>query len=72
MVNKENYKCPFCGQIIKKGNTWHIKNCLKQYVDNITEEEKEKIKKLYIVEKRSLVELSEILKLPYNKRFYQC
>lgn len=64
--NTKEYFCPFCGQIIKKGNGWHIRKCIKNYVDNITEEEKEKIKNLYIVEKRSLVELSEILKLPYS------
>ena len=43
--NTKEYFCPFCGQIIKKGNGWHIRKCIKNYVDNITEEEKARERK---------------------------
>jgi len=67
MDDKKIYKCPYCGKEIKKGNAWHVKRCRDEYIKNMQEEEKSRIKDLYVTQKKSLVQLSKIIGLPYTQ-----
>lgn len=62
----QTINCPFCGKEIKKGNGWHIRECMQNYISKLSEDDIKKIKQLYVVEKMSLVELSDILNFPYG------
>lgn len=59
--------CPFCGVKIKRGNGHHIKNCRKNFIENLSEQEKQDIINDYVNEGLSLVEMSEKYKLPYSQ-----
>lgn len=41
------YECPLCKEKIKRGNNWHINKCIKKYIDNLSDEEKNKLIELY-------------------------
>lgn len=63
--DKNLIKCPFCGEHINKHNTHHYKKCRDEYIDSLSDIKKEEIKRLYVDEGKSLVQLSKILNLPY-------
>lgn len=65
-------KCPICGKKIKKGNGHHIKKCLDQFVNNLSNEEKQKYIDLYN-SGFSIYELSQILNFSFNsaKKFLE-
>lgn len=67
MEKEKMYKCQICGELIKPGNAWHGKKCREAYINNLTEEKKEEIYRLYVEEKTSLVQLSIILGLSYSQ-----
>ena len=57
--------CPFCGETIKKQNPHHMNKCINNYVENLSQDFKNKIYQLYVVEEKSLLELSKIFKIKY-------
>lgn len=58
--------CPICGETIKKGNGHHIKKCVNKYVSELTDEKINEIKRLYIEEGYSMVEMSEYMGFKYS------
>lgn len=67
MELKKVYKCPYCGEEIKLGNGHHVKQCMDRYIENMTDEDKEKIRNLYVTQEKSLVQISKIMGLPYSQ-----
>lgn len=65
-MEEKLYKCPFCGELIKKGNAWHIKKCIEKYVSELSQNQKDTIIKKYIEEEYSMVDMSKYMKLPYR------
>lgn len=65
-MEKENekYKCPFCEKEIKKGNGHHLKEC--ECFKSFLEREGQKISELYSENGYSVLELSDLYKIPYT------
>ena len=61
----EMQKCPICGELIKKGNGHHIKKCMDNFIDNLSEDKKNEYVSLYN-SGVSIYELSTILNFSYN------
>ncbi len=57
--------CPICGEIIKRGNGYHTKNCVQNYVDTLTDERKQELVDLYN-SGYSMVDMSEVLGFKYS------
>ena len=64
METKE-YKCPFCGEMIKVGNGHHIKKCVERFVENMSEERKQEILKMYD-DGASMLDMSKFLGCSYS------
>lgn len=63
--NKEMLECPFCHELIKKGNGWHTNRCREKYLKEITDEQINQFKMDYIEEGLSLPQISQKYNLPY-------
>ena len=61
----EMQKCPICGELIKKGNGHHIKKCMDNFINNLSEDKKNEYVSLYN-SGVSIYELSTILNFSYN------
>lgn len=58
------YKCPFCGEMLKKGNGHHIKKCIE--FQNFIEKHKDEVYKRYYENEESMVDISNFLNISYN------
>ena len=61
----EMQKCPICRELIKKGNGHHIKKCMDNFINNLSEDKKNEYVSLYN-SGVSIYELSTILNFSYN------
>lgn len=56
--------CPYCGEIIKKGNCQHLKNCKEFKI--FIEKHKDEVYKRYYEDEESMVDISNFLNISYN------
>ena len=64
-MESKTMTCPFCGKIIEKGNGWHINQCIKKYINELSDERKQEIIDYYN-DGHSMIDMSKFLNLSYS------